>query len=74
MNIKYYLVSGEGGSQIDASRVEARTSGTVKEKGREDLLRTRGRYFQRGIPEEGFWEYLISREFHQSKAESLRRA
>jgi hypothetical protein len=26
-------VNGEGGSQIDASRAEVRTSGTVKEKG-----------------------------------------
>ena len=33
VNVKYYLVNGEGGSQIDASRVEVRTSGTVKEKG-----------------------------------------
>jgi len=33
VNIKYYLVNGEGGSQIDASRVEVRSSGTVKEKG-----------------------------------------
>jgi hypothetical protein len=33
VNMKYYLVNGEGGSQIDASRVEVRTSGTVKEKG-----------------------------------------
>ena len=33
VNIKYYLVNGEGGSQIDSSRVEVRTSGTVKEKG-----------------------------------------
>ena len=33
VNIKYYLVNGEGGSQIDASRVEVRTGGTVKEKG-----------------------------------------
>ena len=31
--MKYYLVNGEGGSQIDASRVEVRTSGAVKEKG-----------------------------------------
>ena len=33
VNMKYYLVNGEGGSQIDASRVEVRASGTVKEKG-----------------------------------------
>ena len=33
VNMKYYLVNGEGGSQIDASRVEVRTGGTVKEKG-----------------------------------------
>ncbi len=33
VNMKYYLVNGEGGSQIDASRVEVRTSGTIKEKG-----------------------------------------
>ena len=33
VNMKYYLVSGEGGSQIDAARVDVRTSGTVKEKG-----------------------------------------
>jgi hypothetical protein len=33
VNVKYYLVNGEGGSQIDASRLEVRTSGTVKEKG-----------------------------------------
>jgi hypothetical protein len=33
VNMKYYLVNGEGGSQIDASRVEVRTSGTAKEKG-----------------------------------------
>jgi hypothetical protein len=33
VNIKYYLVNGEGGSQIDAARLDVRTSGTVKEKG-----------------------------------------
>jgi hypothetical protein len=33
VNMKYYLVHGEGGSQIDASRIEVRTGGTVKEKG-----------------------------------------
>ncbi len=33
VNMKYYLVNGEGGSQIDASRVEVRVGGTVKEKG-----------------------------------------
>ncbi len=33
VNMKYYLVNGEGGSQIDASRVEVRTGGTIKEKG-----------------------------------------
>ncbi len=33
VNMKYYLVNGEGGSHIDASRVEVRTSGTIKEKG-----------------------------------------
>jgi len=33
VNVKYYLVNGEGGSQIDATRLEVRTSGTVKEKG-----------------------------------------
>ena len=33
VNMKYYLVNGEGGSQIDAARVDVRTSGTVKEKG-----------------------------------------
>ena len=33
VNMKYYLVKGEGGSQIDAARVDVRTSGTVKEKG-----------------------------------------
>lgn len=33
VNLKYYLVNGEGGSQIDAARLEVRTSGTVKEKG-----------------------------------------
>jgi hypothetical protein len=33
VNMKYYLVNGEGGSQIDASRIEVRTGGTVKEKG-----------------------------------------
>ena len=33
VNVKYYLVNGEGGSNIDASRIDVRTSGTVKEKG-----------------------------------------
>ena len=33
VNMKYYLVNGEGGSQIDATRIDVRTSGTVKEKG-----------------------------------------
>jgi len=33
VNMKYYLVNGESGSLIDASRIEVRTSGTVKEKG-----------------------------------------
>ncbi len=33
VNVKYYLVNGEGGSQIDATRLDVRTSGTVKEKG-----------------------------------------
>jgi len=33
VNIKYYLVNGEGGTQIDAARIDVRTSGTVKEKG-----------------------------------------
>ena len=33
VNMKYYLVHGEGGSQIDASRIEVRTGSTVKEKG-----------------------------------------
>ena len=33
VNVKYYLVNGEGGSQIDATRLEVRTSGTVKQKG-----------------------------------------
>ena len=33
VNMKYYLVNGEGGSKIDASRIEVRTGGTVKEKG-----------------------------------------
>jgi hypothetical protein len=33
VNIKYYLVNGEGGRQIDAARLDVRTSGTVKEKG-----------------------------------------
>ena len=34
VNMKYYLVNGEGGSQIDASRVEVRTSGTVRRRAR----------------------------------------
>jgi hypothetical protein len=33
VNVKYYLVNGEGGNQIDATRLDVRTSGTVKEKG-----------------------------------------
>ncbi len=33
VNMKYYLVNGEGGQQIDATRIDVRTSGTVKEKG-----------------------------------------
>jgi len=33
VNVKYYLVNGEGGSQIDATRLDVRTSGTMKEKG-----------------------------------------
>jgi hypothetical protein len=33
VNMKYYMVHGEGGSQIDASRIEVRTGGAVKEKG-----------------------------------------
>jgi len=33
VNVKYYLVNGEGGSQIDATRLDVRTSETVKEKG-----------------------------------------
>ena len=33
VNVKYYLVNGEGGSNIDATRIDVRTSGTVKEKG-----------------------------------------
>ena len=33
VNMKYYLVNGEGGSQIDAARIDVRTSGTMKEKG-----------------------------------------
>ena len=33
VNMKYYLVNGEGGRQIDATRIDVRTSGTVKEKG-----------------------------------------
>jgi hypothetical protein len=33
VNMKYYMVNGEGGSQIDATRIDVRTSGTVKQKG-----------------------------------------
>ena len=33
VNMKYYLVNGEGGQQIDATRIDVRTSGTMKEKG-----------------------------------------
>ena len=33
VNMKYYLVNGEGGTQIDATRIDVRTGGTVKEKG-----------------------------------------
>jgi len=33
VNVKYYLVNGEGGRQIDAARLNLRTSGTVKERG-----------------------------------------
>jgi hypothetical protein len=33
VNVKYYLVNGEGGSQIDATRLEVRTSGTLRRKG-----------------------------------------
>ncbi len=33
VNMKYYLVNGEGGQQIDATRIDVRTNGTVKEKG-----------------------------------------
>ena len=33
VNVKYYLVNGEGGSQIDATRIDVRTGGAVKEKG-----------------------------------------
>ncbi len=33
VNAKYYLVNGEGGSQIDATRLDVRTSGTVKQRG-----------------------------------------
>jgi hypothetical protein len=33
VNVKYYLVNGEGGSQIDATRLDVRTTGTVKQKG-----------------------------------------
>jgi hypothetical protein len=33
VNMKYYLVSGEGGSRIDATRIDIRTGSTVKEKG-----------------------------------------
>ncbi len=32
VNVKYYLVNGEGGNQIDATRLDVRTSGTVKDK------------------------------------------
>jgi len=33
VNVKYYLVNGEGGNQIDATRLDVRTTGTVKQKG-----------------------------------------
>ena len=33
VNMKYYLGNGEGQQQIDATRIDVRTSGTVKEKG-----------------------------------------
>ena len=33
VNMKYYLVNGEGQQQIDATRIDVLTSGTVKEKG-----------------------------------------
>ncbi len=32
VNVKYYLVNGEGGNQIDATRLDVRTSGAVKDK------------------------------------------
>ncbi len=32
VNVKYYLVNGEGGNQIDATRLDVRTSGTVRRK------------------------------------------
>ena len=33
VNVKYYLVNGEGQQQIDATRIDVRTSGTIKEQG-----------------------------------------
>ena len=33
VNMKYYLVNGEGQQQIDATRIDVRTSGTMKERG-----------------------------------------
>lgn len=29
VNMKYYFTNGEGGSRIDATRIEVRTGGTV---------------------------------------------